>query len=113
MNCLFSGYIIYPIKVFRATTCNSRFGQPHVRPIQRGKRSNPIEFGQKLHLPLKDGYTYLEQTGWLNFNEGGDLKTTVEEFRRKFGHYPEAVLADKIYQTRVNRRYRKALGICF
>ena len=53
--------------------------QPHVRPIQRGKRPNPTEFGQKLHL--------------------------------SFGYYPEAVLADKIYQTRENRRYCKALGI--
>lgn len=85
--------------------------QPHVRPIQRGKRPNPTEFGQKLHLSRVDGYTYLEQTGWSNFNEGCDLKATVEDFHRKFGHYPEAVLADKIYQTRENRRYCKALGI--
>ncbi len=85
--------------------------QPHVRPIQRGKRPNPTEFGQKLHLSRVDGYTYLEQTSWSNYNEGGDLKATVEDFHRKFGHYPEAVLADKIYQTRESRRYCKALGI--
>ena len=30
---------------------------------------------------------------------------------RKFGFYPEAVLADKIYKTRESRRYCKALGI--
>ena len=35
----------------------------------------------------------------------------MEDYRRKFGFYPEAVLADKIYQTRENRRYCKALGI--
>ena len=85
--------------------------QPHVRPIQRGKRPNPTEFGQKLHLSRVDGDTYLEQTSWSNFNEGCDLKATVEDFHRKFGHYPEAVLADKIYQTRENRRYCKVLGI--
>ena len=84
---------------------------PHVRPIRRGKRPNPTEFGRKLHLSRVDGYTYLEQTSWSNFNEGGDLKATVEDFHRKFGHYPEAVLADKIYQTRENRRYCKVLGI--
>lgn len=48
--------------------------QPHVRPIQRGKRPNPTEFGQKLHLSVVDGYTYLEQTSWSNFNEGVTLK---------------------------------------
>ena len=47
--------------------------QPHVRPIQRGKRPNPTEFGQKLHLSVVDGFTYLEQTSWSNFNEGCDL----------------------------------------
>ena len=35
----------------------------------------------------------------------------MEDFHRKFGHYPEAVLADKIYQTRENRHYCKVLGI--
>ena len=45
------------------------------------------------------------------FNEGCELKATVEDFHRKFGYYPESVLADNIYQTRENRRYCKALGI--
>ncbi|MBR3076663.1 MAG: transposase [Oscillospiraceae bacterium] len=65
----------------------------------------------ELHLSRVDGYTYLEQTSWSNYNESCDLKATVEHYRRKFGFYPEAVLADKIYQTRENRRYCKALGI--
>ena len=85
--------------------------QPHVRPIQRGKRPNPTEFGQKLHLSVVDGFTYLEQTSWSNFNESGDLKPAVEEYLRKFGCYPCAVLADKIYQTRANKLYCKEHGI--
>ena len=85
--------------------------QPHVRPIQRGKRPNPTEFGQKLHLSVVDGYTYLEQTSWSNFNEGCDLKAAVEDYARKFGCYPSAVLADKIYQTRANKLYCKENGI--
>ena len=36
--------------------------QPHVRLIQRGKRPNPTEFSQKLHLSVVGGFTYLEQT---------------------------------------------------
>lgn len=85
--------------------------QPHVRPIQRGKRPNPTEFGQKLHLSVVDGYTYLEQTSWSNFNEGCDLVASVEDYARKFGCYPSAVLADKIYQTRANKKYCKERGI--
>lgn len=58
-----------------------------------------------------DGFTYLEQTSWSNFNEGCDLQPVVEEYYRKFGCYPEAILADKIYQTRDNRRYCTERGI--
>lgn len=85
--------------------------QPHVRPIQRGKRPNPTEFGQKLHLSVVDGYTYLEQTSWSNFNEGKDLIAATEDYYRKFGYYPAAILADRIYQTRENRAYCKEKGI--
>ena len=79
--------------------------QPHVRPIQRGKRPNPTEFGQKLHISVVAGYTFLEQTSWNNFNEGGDLQAAVEDYKRKFGCYPSAVLADRIYQTRSNKLF--------
>lgn len=79
--------------------------QPFVRLINRGKRQNPTEFGQKLHLSVVDGYTYLEQMSWSNFNEGCDLQTIVEEYYSKFECAPEAILADKIYQNRGNRRY--------
>lgn len=85
--------------------------QPHVRPIQRGKRPNPTEFGQKLHLSVVDGYTYLEQTCWSSFNEGADLEAAVEDYFRKFGCYPSAVLADRIYQTRRNKMFCAQLGI--
>ncbi len=85
--------------------------QPHVRPISRGKRPDPTEFGQKLHLSVVDGYTFLEQTSWNNFNEGTDLQAVVEDYFRKFGCYPAAVLADKIYQTRANKLFCKKLDI--
>ena len=85
--------------------------QSHVRPIQRGKRPNPTEFGQKLHLSVVNGYTFLEQTSWRNFNEGGDLQAAVEDYARKFGCYPSAVLADRIYQTRANKLFCSKLGI--
>ena len=40
-----------------------------------------------------------------------DLKAVAEDYRRKFGVYPKAILADKIYQTRANRSYCKERGI--
>lgn len=95
-------------------TCEDRIvslQQPHVRPVVRGKRPNPTEFGQKLHLSVVDGYTFLEQTRWDCYNEGCDLQAVVEDYFRKFGCYPEAVLADQIYQTRKNRAYCKELEI--
>lgn len=98
----------------RTHKCENRIvslEQPHVRPIQRGKRPNPTEFGQKLHLSVVDGFTFLEQTCWSNYNEGCDLPAVVEDYFRKFGCYPEAVLADKIYQTRTNRAFCKEKGI--
>ena len=48
---------------------------------------------------------------WSNFNEGCDLVPAVEDYLRKFGYYPTAVLADKIYQTRENKLYCKERGI--
>ena len=85
--------------------------QPHVRPIVRGKRPNPTEFGQKTHLSVVNGYVYLEQTSWSNFNESTDLIPCAEDYKRKFGFYPKAILADKIYQTKANKKYCKERGI--
>ena len=85
--------------------------QPHVRPIVRGKRPNPTEFGQKVHLSVVNGYVYLEQTSWENFNESTDLIPCAEDYKRKFGFYPKAILADKIYQTKANKKYCKEHGI--
>jgi len=83
--------------------------QPHVRPINRAKCPNPTEFEQKLHLSVVDGYTFLEQTSWNNFNESTDPQAAVEDYFRKFGCYPTAVLADKIYQIRANKLYCKQM----
>ena len=85
--------------------------QPHVHPIVRGKRPDPTEFGQKLHLSVVDGYVYLEQTAWNNYNESTDLRACVAEYYRRFECLPSAILADKIYQTRANRAFCNQYGI--
>ena len=85
--------------------------QPHVRPIVRGKTKAPVEFGAKIAASVVDGYVMMEKLGWDNFNEALDLQTSVEAYRKRYGYYPEAVLADQIYRNRENRRYCKDLGI--
>ena len=46
-----------------------------------------------------------------SYNEGVTLQESVENYRSRFGVYPEAVLADKIYRTRENIAYCKSRGI--
>ncbi|SFH38827.1 Transposase DDE domain-containing protein [Desulfotomaculum arcticum] len=85
--------------------------QPHVRPIVRGKATADTEFGAKVAISIVDGYAYVEKLSWDNFNEGITLIESVECFRKRYGHYPEAVQADKIYRNAKNLRYCEQYGI--
>lgn len=85
--------------------------QPHVRCIVRGKARAPYEFGQKLHLSVVGGFTFVEHQSWDNFHEGTQLIAAVERYRQRFGIYPKAVLADKAYRNRENLRFCKEHGI--
>ena len=85
--------------------------QPHIRPIVRGKAGKKYEFGQKISTSVVNGYTFIEQQSYDNFNEGVTLQESVERYKARFGHYPEAVLADKLYRNRENLRYCKKWGI--
>lgn len=85
--------------------------QPHVRPIVRGKTKAETEFGAKVAISLVKGYAFIDELSWDNFNEGTRLKDAVESYRKRFGCYPETVIADKIYRNRDNLRFCKELGI--
>ncbi len=85
--------------------------QPHVRPIVRGKTTAKVEFGSKIHISLVDGYAFLDQLSWDAFNEGKQLGSYVEQYRKRFGYYPAEVLADQIYCSRENRKLLKGMGI--
>jgi IS5 family transposase len=85
--------------------------QPHVRPIVRGKSQAKVEFGAKIHISLIDGISFLDELSWDAFNEGSHMMDYVEKYRRRFGYYPEELLADKIYCTRANRAALKEKGI--
>lgn len=85
--------------------------QPHVRPIVRGKASAAVEFGAKIMLSRIDGYHILEEISWDNVNEATRLQEQIERYGERMGYYPEAVLVDKLYRTRENRRYCKERNI--
>jgi len=85
--------------------------QPHVRCIVRGKVRAPYEFGQKLHLSVVNGFTFLEHQSWDNFHEGIQLIVVAERYRQRFGTYPKVILADKAYRNRDNLRFCKDHGI--
>ena len=85
--------------------------QPYVRPIKRGKAAKQTEFGSKLQVSLVNGFTFLDKLSWDNFNESTELQASVEQFRKRHGHYPKEVLADQIYCTRLNRVWLKERNI--
>ena len=86
--------------------------QPHVRPIARGKARAAFEFGSKLSASITEhGMMYVDRLQWEPYNESEDLIGQVEQYRNRFGRYPESVHADKIYRTRANREYCESKGI--
>lgn len=81
--------------------------QPFIRPIVRGKAGKPVEFGAKLDISVSDGWTRLECWSFDAYNEATKLIETIERYRTREGHYPERILADKIYRNRENLSYCK------
>ena len=85
--------------------------QPFLRPIVRGKAGKPVEFGAKLDISVSNGWTRLEYWSFNAYNEATKLIETIERYFAREGHYPERVLADKIYRNRENLSYCKLHGI--
>lgn len=85
--------------------------QPHVRPILRGKKNASTEFGAKVSISVVKGLSYVEEMSWDNFNEGLTLQESVEKYKKRFGFYPKAVIADKIYRNKDNLKYCKERNI--
>jgi len=85
--------------------------QPWVRPIVRGKAKSKCEFGAKLDISVSNGFARLEYTSFDAYNESENLVEIIERYRAREGHYPERVLADKIYRTRDNLAFCKKYGI--
>ena len=85
--------------------------QPHVRPMVRGKTNAPVEFGAKIQVSLMNGYGFLDDLSWEAFNEGTRLMGVIENYKSRFGCYPQEVLADQIYCNRANRAKLNQLDI--
>jgi len=102
---------MYKKKIHRIDHRIVSISQPHVRPIVRGKAKANVEFGSKVAISVVDGYALIEHLDWENYNEGTTLKESVENYYNRFGFYPEAILADKIYRNRDNLAYCKSLAI--
>ena len=83
--------------------------QPWIRPIVRGKSKAPTEFGAKISISVVNGYTFVDRLSFDAYNEGeaGEFERVVEEYKRRFGHYPARILADKIYRNKNNRDFCK------
>ena len=85
--------------------------QPFIRPIIRGKAAADVEFGAKLDLSIVDGLGRIEKLSFEAYNESEILKDVIDRYYQREGHYPERVLADKIYRNRANLQYCKSKGI--
>ena len=102
---------MYETRTHRIDNRIVSISQPYVRPIVRGKAAAETEFGAKIMVSLIDGFAFVDEISWNNFNEGTKLKEAIETFRWRTGHYPRVVHADAIFRTRANLEYCKQRGI--
>lgn len=85
--------------------------QPHVRPMPRGKDKGAVEFGAKINISEVNGFARLDKLSWEAYNEGGDIKLQVENYKQTYGRFPAWLLADGVYLNRENRKFLKENGI--
>jgi len=57
------------------------------------------------------GYGFVDRIAWDSYSEATLLIPTAEQYRKKHGCYPEAIIADKLYRNRANLAYCKQRGI--
>jgi hypothetical protein len=59
--------------------------QPHISPVVRGKAGHSVEFGAKISISVKNGYTFIDKIGLDNFSEGSQLIKQCNAYFRRFG----------------------------
>jgi len=103
--------MMYNEKINRCDHRIVSIGQPHVRPIVRGKQGKKVEFGAKLGLALSDGFVKAQTISWDAYNESADLIPHVLAYQQLYGYFPELVQVDKIYGSNANRKWCKENSI--
>lgn len=102
---------MYRTKTHRVDHRIVSLSQPYVRPIKRGKAKQNTEFGPKIDVSIQDGILEIERVDFNAFNESTDFQTATERYAERHGHYPDEVLADKLYRNRENIAFAKERGI--
>jgi len=80
-------------------------------------RSFEVKRMRRLSLERKYPYSLLTATRFEKpfpynaYNEANELIDHIENYKRRFGYYPESVHVDGIYRNRENRRYCKTHNI--
>lgn len=88
--------------------------QPYIRPIIRGKQGKTAEFGAKISVSLTgERLAHVDKLHWNAQHEGHDLQGQVEAYKKRYGYYPEAVIADTLYGSRDNRSFLERNHIRF
>lgn len=79
-----------------------------------GKEVKQVEFGDKVHMLLVNGISFIEHLSYDNFKEGTRMKHAIYLQQRYFGACHQ-MGADAIYATNKNRRYctQKKIATCF
>lgn len=78
----------------------------------RGKATATVELGAKLNLSFdENGLGRIEKLSFDAYNENDVLVDMATRFKDRAGRYPELILADKIYYSRINLQYCKEHGI--
>lgn len=73
-----------------------------------------MEFGAKISASLTGrGLAHVDKLHWNAQHEGHDLQGQVEAYKKRYGCYPEVVIADTVYGSRDNRSFLKQRNIRF
>ena len=52
---------------------------------------------------MVEDLSFVDKPAWNAYHEGKNLQESIEAYRNRHGVYPEAVLADQIYQMTETR----------
>jgi transposase, IS5 family len=85
---------------------------PDARPIRKGRIDRPVEFGYKAQVTDNDDGIILDYAvEYGAAPDGPQLTPAVDRIRRRAGHLPRAVTADRGYGQPAVERDLRSLGV--